>query len=121
MSELLAPCATTSASPVERTNTDGLENVVPLVVKGGVVNSDQTHIIGTCVESELLQPCGIWPLCLWRNWLHGPESNPLHGRMIFEFHGGPYLFVCAMIATATVPPGSLQRIVRPITSASSPR
>jgi hypothetical protein len=65
---------------------EGLEDVFPLVVQGRSADLDKAHVIGASIKDQLLQPPAIQWLPPGRNGVQDLEANPLHGRVIFEFH-----------------------------------
>jgi hypothetical protein len=58
-----------------------------LFVQGGSADFHESHVIGTSIEDQLLQPSSIQRLLWGRNGRYGLEANLLHGRVIFEPHG----------------------------------
>jgi hypothetical protein len=70
-----------------------LEDVFPLVVQSGPADLDKPHVIGPSLEDQLFQPSGIQRLLFRWNGSCGLEANPLHGRVIVEFHGCSLLYM----------------------------
>jgi hypothetical protein len=80
-------------------------DVFALIIQSGSADLDKSNVISASIEDQLLQPGGIQRLVVGRNGRFSLEANPLHGWMIFKFHGRSFYCICNYMGKKSACPG----------------